>query len=352
MKVLQLITGLAMGGAEKVVVDLCTKSKEFNDHEFFVVSLSDNLDRKPVLETMNIPVLSLGITRNGKNLMSGIQKLRKFISINKIDLIHAHMTHAYILALFGAMGKSIPIIFTGHNTNFGYKIREYFIWATKPWRHYDIVFEADQQKYFHKGGNKTQVISNGIPIAQTLKQQEGIQKNNQFTFINIGNLEKQKNQIALIDIALKLKRKGKKFQIQIVGEGSKMNELQQAIAEKDLKSEVILMGKRMDVPALMAAAHCFLMPSLWEGMPITILEAGVSRLPIISTPVGNISHLLKGERGYIAPINEFPDQMQKVMDHYPAAILRSEKLYSHIKAHFSLDSSYQKHIELYTKALG
>ena len=94
------------------------------------------------------------------------------------------------------------------------------------------------------------------------------------------------------------------------------------------------------------------MPSLWEGMPITILEAGVSRLPIISTPVGNICHLLKDERGYIAPINEFPDHMQKIMDHYTDAIHRSEKLYSHIENNYSLDSSYKRHIDLYNKALG
>ena len=58
------------------------------------------------------------------------------------------------------------------------------------------------------------------------------------------------------------------------------------LGEQDLKDYIKLLGLRNDIPNLLNKSHCLLMPSLWEGLPIVILEAGASRLPVISTPVG------------------------------------------------------------------
>lgn len=347
MKVIQMITGLTMGGAEKVVVDLCAKSKEDGLHMFYVISLSDKLDRKPDLDAIGIPVISLGISRDGKQFFKAVSQVRRFIRENNIDLIHAHMTHAYFMALLSTLGSSVPVIFTPHNTNFGSKLREYFIWATKWRRSYDIIFAQDQKRYFHKAGYRTRVIPNGISVEVFTKRQKAIPKNEIFTFINIGNLEKQKNQIALIDFAVELQKDKRSFQILIVGEGSKEEELQNAIKVKGVENRVFLLGKRKDIPELMAAAHCYLLPSLWEGMPITILEAGISQLPIISTPAGNIPQLLKDDRGILSSLKEFSYQMIWVMDHYSESIENSKKLFILVKNKYSSQSMYLNHIALY-----
>src|SRR5690606_25254091 len=130
-KILHIITDLAMGGAEKVVVDLCSKSRENPDYQFYIISLTSELDRKPDLEKLSIPVLSLDIKKDGSNFIKGLFIIRKFLKSQNIDIVHTHMFHAYFITTFACMGISMPIIFTGHSTNLGSRFREYFLWGTK-----------------------------------------------------------------------------------------------------------------------------------------------------------------------------------------------------------------------------
>lgn len=351
MNILQLITGLAMGGAEKMVVDLSIECKKQNQHTFYVVSLTNYLDRKYELEQHQIPVYSLSVSKNLTSLNKGIRQLKAIIDEHNIELVHVHMFHGFIVMLLSGLANRVPIVFTGHNTNFGNKSREYILWATKSYRKYDIIFEPNQLRFFHKKGNKTKVIPNGIDVESIREKQAKITKNSIFTFINVGNIEKQKNQISFIKIALELKKYKKPFQIQIVGEGSKKPELQNAIQKYDLEDEIKLLGKRMDVPELMAAAHCFVMPSLWEGMPITILEAGISKIPVISTAVGNNKEILANNRGIVSDIENFPKHMANHMRNYDESKLQTDSLFSYIQHQYSIESIYNKHVELYLEAV-
>lgn len=351
MKVAHIIVGLALGGAEKVVVDLCTKSTEYPDHRFYVISLTEDMVRKPDLDKAGIPVVSLSIQKNGVQVFNAVKKLRNFLQQENIDIIHTHMFHAYFIAILATFGSSVPIVFTGHSTNIGSKMREYFVWATRKLRKYDVVFSRDQQQFFHKKGQKTVVIPNGIDIDRFRQMQKSIPKDSPFTFLNVGNLEVEKNQLSLIHMACQMRDHLKSFQIKIVGEGSKMEELRRAIKENNLEGFIKILGKRKDVPQLMASSHCYLLPSVWEGMPITVLEAGSTGIPVISSPVGNVPQLLDSGRGYIANIERFVDTMEYVMDNYNESLERAQQLKEYIHSHFSMRQVYDEHINLYSQAL-
>lgn len=351
MKVLQIITGLAMGGAEKVVVDLCAQSLNNHNYEFQVVSLIDEMDRKPELDSYNIPVVSLGISKNLFSFMKGIEKLHQLLKREKPDLIHCHMFHAYIVTIIAAKRLKIPLVFTPHSTFIGGKWREFLLLITKNYRKYDIIFNEDQQNFFHKNSPYTVTIPNGIDIKSFQLAQKGIKKNDVFTFLNVGNLEIEKNQVALIHFANQLKSKGYKFEIKIVGEGSKKEDLYRSIEQFQLTDTVHLLGKRFDVPRLMASSHCYVLPSLWEGMPITILEAGVARLPIIATPVGNIPTIISKDRGSVAALENFAEEMSNMMDNYKNAQQKSENLLQFIVKNYSIESTFQNHIRIYQESI-
>src|SRR5690606_4743448 len=150
----------------------------------------------------------------------------------------------------------IPIVFTGHNTNLGSVWREIFLYMTKSYRKLDIIFEDDQLRYFHKKNFRSVTVPNGILIDQILDKQHGLDKFKEFTFINIGNLEHQKNQLFLINAANILKSGKKNFQILIIGEGSQKGILIEKIKQSNLGDFVKILGKRTDVPELLVRSHC------------------------------------------------------------------------------------------------
>ena len=114
-----------------------------------------------------------------------------------------------------------------------------------------------------------------------------------------------------------------------------------------MKEYVKLLGLRNDIPELLNQSHCLLMPSLWEGLPIVILEAGASNLPIIATPVGSIPSLLNGENSYLSDFENFKEKMLYIFNNYSEAKIKSEKLFYDIKNIYSIEIIVKKHEKIY-----
>ena len=341
INILQLITGLGMGGAEKVVLDLAkyTDKKKFNTY-VLAMSKRDELLQEFLDNNINTTILKK--SNSLSDFMSIVKYINNFVKENNIQIIHAHMTHSIIIAsMVKIFNPSLKIVYTSHSLNIGSKLREFIIWSLKPLRDVDIVFSKDILKYFYKQNYK--VIPNGIKID---KYNLELEKNAKFTFIAVGRLETVKNHKFLIEIANNLKDKYD-FEIQIVGEGYLKEELNSLINKYDLKDTVKLLGLRNDIPVLLNKSHCLLMPSLWEGLPIVILEAGASSLPVISTPVGSISSLLNDKNAYLTTLDNFENNMIEVLTNYSDAKKKGSNLFNDIKKKYSIESVIKEHEKIY-----
>lgn len=341
INILQLVTGLGMGGAEKVVLDLAkyTSKDKFNT---YVVAMSkrDELLQEFLDNKVNTKLLRK--SNSFKDFISIIKSINKFIKEKNIQIIHAHMTHSIIVAsILKILNPSLKIVYTSHSLNIGSKIREIIVWSLKPFRDVDIVFSQDILKYFYKQNYR--VIPNGIKVE---KYNLGLEKNQKFTFIAIGRLETVKNHKFLIEVANKLQKKCD-FDIHIVGDGYLKEDLNSLIEKYNLQDRVKLLGLRNDISILLNQSHCLLMPSLWEGLPIVILEAGASRLPVISTPVGSIPSLLNSKNSYLAVNDDFKNKMIEVLNDYKAAQFIGEKLFEDINSKYSIDSVIKDHEKIY-----
>lgn len=341
INILQLVTGLGMGGAEKVVFDLAkyTSKDEFN---IFVVAMSKRDELLQEFLDNNINTTLLKKSNSVKDIFFIINFLNKISKEKNIQIIHAHMTHSIIVAsILRILNSSLKIVYTSHSLNIGSKIRELIVWSLKSFRDVDIVFSKDILKYFHKKNHR--VIPNGIKVD---KYNLGLEKNQKFTFIAIGRLEIVKNHKFLIEMANELKDKYD-FEIQIVGDGYLRDELKELIQKYALEDKVKLLGLRNDIPKLLGQAHCLLMPSLWEGLPIVILEAGASGLPVISTPVGSLPSLLNSENAYLVELDNFKNKMIEVLDNYEDAKLKGKKLFEDIKLKYSIEAVIEAHEKIY-----
>jgi len=339
--ILQLLTGLGMGGAEKVVLDLADNidNTEFN---VFVLSLSK---RDELLDEFLSKKINTTILRKSNSFIDFfilIQKVSQFVKKNHIDIIHAHMTHSIIIAsIVKILNPKIKIVYTSHTSNISSKIRKIMIFTLKPLRDIDIIFSKNILKYFYK--KKYVVVPNGINVQTYHKD---ISKNEKFTFIAVGRLETVKNHKALIKMVDNLKNKYN-FELLIVGEGYLKEEINLLIKKNRLENHVKLLGLRNDISELLNKSHCLLMPSLWEGLPLVVLEAGASKLPIIVTPVGSIPSILNEKNSYMCELEYFEAKMGEVINNYAEAKRKAIKLYGQIKENYSIESVVLSHEKIY-----
>jgi glycosyltransferase involved in cell wall biosynthesis len=341
INILQLVTGLGMGGAEKVVLDLAahTDKSRFNT---FVLAMSKRDELLNEFLENKIPTTILRKSNTLVDFIKILISVSRFVKENKIDIIHAHMAHAAVAAsIVKLFHPSAKIVFTSHSFNIGSKMRELVLFCLKPFRDTDIIFSREIRKYFYK--KNYQVIPNGVKLE---KYTVPAAKNPRFTFIAVGRLERVKNHRLLIEIAHHLKDKFD-FELQIAGEGYLRDELQEMIRTYQLEETVKLLGLRHDIPLLLGRSHCLLMPSLWEGLPIVILEGAASKIPIIAAPVGSIPSLLNEENAYLAGPEAFEEKMKTVLREYPDAQKKSQKLFEKIKSGYSIEAIVKAHEKIY-----
>ena len=348
IRVLQLITGLPIGGAEKVLLDLCANLDK-SIIEPFVIGLNDEDDFKEDFELQGIYVQMLNMKRTPKSLMDTYQKLAHFIQEYQIDIIHAHMFHPLVFSyLLKMKNPKLKIVFTSHSENIGGKFREFFTSILKDYRDIDIVFSKEMITGMYK--EDTIVIANGVNIASF---KEALEKKPIFTFLSVGVLRPQKNQSFLASCAKYLKDKGYDFQIDIVGagdaSGDTSEEIKEEMQKKGVEDRMNMLGARREIPQLLQTAHCLVLPSHFEGLPIALLEAGAARLPILSTPVGAIPSIISEDSGYLENLDHFAEKMEYILTHYEEAGSRAAHFYEKINAEFSIQGMARSHEKIYQK---
>lgn len=139
---------------------------------------------------------------------------------------------------------------------------------------------------------------------QRVRDEFGLSENS-FVCGNVGRLSQEKNPSFIISIFEEIKALREDSKLILVGDGSLRKELETLIREKNLQNSVILTGKRRDVQALLASFDVFLMPSLFEGTPISALEARSSGLPCLISDTITKSIAMPGV--FYIPLEAGPD---------------------------------------------
>lgn len=342
MTIIHLLVGLGGGGAEHFVLELAKKNKQDQNKVIVVGITAINLIESKFRDN-NIECISLNINKPSM-AYAGFKRLLQILRKNRHSIVHAHMFHAGMLACMSKLFiPSIVIVFTLHTNYVKQFYRKSLIYLTKSMRDADVIFSEDSKKWYHKSCSS--VIQNGI---ETTKFNLEPQLSKQFTCLFLGRLEEPKNPLYLIDLVLQLKEKYR-FVIKIAGDGGLKEELKRKIAIYKLEPWFDFLGFRSDIPELLSSSHCMIMPSLWEGMPISILEAGAAGVPIVATPVGSIPSILNEQNAYLGKLDAFHLKLGAVMDDYSLAEQKALELKSLILKKYDIANSADKHQELYSK---
>ena len=141
------------------------------------------------------------------------------------------------------------------------------------------------------------------------------------------------------------------FRLDIVGVGSLHNKIYSYIEDSNLQDRVNLLGHSDSVGDFLSSSDCFVLPSVWEGMPLVLLEAGFSTLPILSTPVGSITEVLSNQNSYLSELRDFKNNLLYIYNNYDEAKNKSYILKKHLEENFSIEKFIREHENIYKECL-
>lgn len=340
-KVLHIIVGLNAGGAEMLLVDLVRNSK----HLFYseVIILGDYFDLLDRVESAGVKVHQFNIDKSIIGFRKGLKSLAKILNNQDFDVVHTHMYHGLMLATwYHIFYRKINIAFTPNNVSFKSRYRDLFVRLMKSKRKADILFGESMIKNIYRDDYK--IITNAI---NTRKFDLDENKYDELTFIQVGRLEPQKNHLHFLDIIREVKEQRKNFRVCIIGKGELETPIKNKIEKLGIGDVVEMWGYRTDIAEICNRAHVFIMPSLWEGLPVSMLEAGASGLLVFCTPVGSIPDYITEDTGVLSSIEEFSNNMIKIIDDYDELKVKGDNLKKKIFEDFDISSIAQKHLELY-----
>ena len=296
-----MANSLEIGGLEKVVLNLLNNEDQTEKIKMAVVCLEENgaLDDCVKEGTPHYHLHKTKVSRLGL-----IFRFAQIVKKEKIDIIHCHN---FAPLLFSVLVKllllgRVKVIYTEHNQIYSISQKHYKIFRhLLKFANRIVTVSKDLQQHFlkEKLGKKSTVIWNGIPAPQFDEAEvERISKHyrkNDSDFL-IGTavvMSKQKGLKYLVKAAKEIVAKYPQIKFVLIGDGPLREGLEQQVAELGLKDNFIFPGYQKDIPNHLKALDVFILPSLWEGFSIALIEALALGLPIITTDVGGNGELVK-----------------------------------------------------------
>lgn len=315
--VCQLLHSLTVGGAEVLAARLARKNRERYRFVFACLDELGELGRQLDREGFPIAVLE---RRQGFDVRC-VLRLASFFRQHDVELIHAHQyTPFFYAALARNLAGGTPILFTEHGRFFPDYRRPKRVFANKLLlRRRDRVVavgEAVKQALIDNEGidpERIRVIYNGVDpgefTSETVDRQQvrsslGLGADD-FVVIQVARLDPIKDHATALRAMGRVVNQCKRARMLIVGDGPERASIERQLAAAGLNERVKMLGTRSDVRELLAAADCFLLTSVSEGIPVTLIEAMFARLPVVATNVGGIGEVVvDGETGFLAPAGD------------------------------------------------
>ncbi len=320
-KILHLRASGALLGAENVVIEIAQHSQQYGFESIIGIPLLETDPKPDFASEAEKLELNVQIFHYSSTFSTALAKrIKHYVKENQVDLIHAHGYQEDFYAWFARL--NIPLVATNHlwkKTDI--KLKLYAWLDARILKRFDQVI-AVSRPICHEltdagiSKNKVNLISNGVNIAKfssqieeaaklTLKQSLGIPPNSVVIGM-ISSLTSEKgHRYAIQALKNALSRLSRSITLLIVGDGDYKNEIAREVDNLKISDHVIFTGTRRDIPEILSILDIYIISSLIEGLPISMLEAMASKLPVIASDVGDIGSVINdGENGYLVPATD------------------------------------------------
>jgi glycosyltransferase involved in cell wall biosynthesis len=305
IRVLETIRQGQIGGGETHLLDL-VDNLDKNIFDPVVLSFTDG----PMVERlkhMGIPTHIIHTTKPFDFTKWG--KVKKLIEAEKIELVHAHGTRAHSNVSWAARKLNLPVVYTVHGWSFhdnqSFPLKKLRVLGEQYLtRKASVNISVSQsvhetgKKYF--SGYQSVIIPNGINqqkfnTARQLKDirsELGIPKE-AILVLFLARFTVQKQPLTMINAFRKAAAQNKQLCLLMVGDGELKSQADALVAQSGLGERIFMQLFRQDVPDILAAADIYVLPSLWEGLPLGLLEAMAMGKAVIASKADGTREVIR-----------------------------------------------------------
>jgi glycosyltransferase involved in cell wall biosynthesis len=303
-------------------------------------------------------------------------RIVRIIKNRKIDLIHTHLPDSSTYGVVAGRLTGKPVVASIHSSiiipfkrsapfrnwlrriviNSVYKRADTVVCCGK-----DVADSMVEQEHLSKK-TRTEVIVNGVDnekfaCPKDIKRiREGLSLPEQSRVIGcISRLEAPKGHIYLIRAAARIKEKYPLLRVLIVGDGPYLEELKKESKKAGVEEHVRFLGRRSDIPDILAVSEVFAFPSLYEGLPMVVLEAMATKRPVVASNIPGTTELISdGEDGYLVPVKDeisLAEKIDKLLSDPDLANSMGEHAGSKVQERFTVKKMVENVQALYQSIL-
>ena len=296
-KIAFVMSSISIGGGETVV---CTLLKNLNKEKYtvklFVTTNEVDNTLTQELRNANIDVQFVHIKHDYNYIRTFeiLSWLNKQLKSYKPDVINVHLDTLY--SWMWALVKKKRIVFTVHSEagricNFVSKKLFHLLNRKKLIRVIGVSDFASQSFKNVFGADEIQTIYNPVDIAHF--DLDISNEREEIVFTNVARFFPVKNHKLLIDAFEKLYRTNQNVRLELVGDGQEYENIKDYVSEKKLNDGVKFWGYKADVAEILNHSDVFVLSSLSEAFPISVIEALAAGLPVVATNVGGLPELVQ-----------------------------------------------------------
>lgn len=310
MRIIQVIPRLRLGGgAEKMCVDLALALTAMG-HEVLTVSLRDQ--RSPLteqLERSRVRLVYLGKHPGPDVSMPG--KLKKIFLDERPDVVHTHLNAIQYAVPAARLAKVPAIVHTVHNVASEEQVLANRLLSRLFFRHWGVTpvalserVRATVMDYYGLDAARVPVAFNGVDLGRCLVKRS-YAADGAFTVLHIGRFAPQKNHEGLLRAFARFREDRPDARLWLIGEGPLREPCESLAKALGIDGAVRFLGAQAQVYEYLREADVFVLPSNYEGLPMSLIEAMGTGLPIIATAVGGVPDMLTdGESAWLVENDE------------------------------------------------
>jgi glycosyltransferase involved in cell wall biosynthesis len=367
VRVLQLISSGGYYGAENMLLNLAQSQKSIGCDPCLLLFYNVHQPNVALYERARSRGISVRMLRcEGRADLRAIREIREYIRTDQVDLIHTHGYKADLYGYLAARGEAKPIVATCHNWVGGTAALGIYNrldrMALRKFNGVAAVSKAvaGQLRDARIADNKIHTIANGIDIEKFCGAEPAWFGSSpdakQKTVGIVARLDLQKGFEYLLQAIAGLTSTHPDLRLVIVGEGPDQGAIQSMADRLNLIPRIVFAGQRGDMANVYAGFHIFVLPSLNEGLPMTVLEAMASSRPVIASKVGAIPTVVRdGETGLLVDPKDVVG-LRAALDRLLTDPALSSRLatqgHDWVRRHFTSDAMAENYLRMYESVLG
>ena len=365
IRVLHIIDSLVAEGAEQLLLDILSETDR-ESFEHVVCCLASGGPLVEEIQNAGVPVCIIG--RKHKADLRSLAKMRNLIKEFQPDIVHTHLFTSSFWGRIAALITRRICVVTEHNTSHWKRWYHRLAnrWLSTITARIIAVSQTVKDSLVtvdRVAADKITVIRNGVSLSRLVPNgnREEIRRefdcqDDDILAVTVAALDEQKGHRYLLESAKEFVRRRPKVKIACVGDGPLRKELEERVASDNLRENIIFTGVRRDIGDILDAADIFILPSLYEGLSISLLEAAAMAKPIITTSVGASREVFTDKETGLLVNTRDPSGITKAIeyciDNKEEAFEMGKRASELVRSRFSIAKSVKEYESIYRELVG